>query len=147
LIFAGETAIFVGMPDAAPFDDFLGEEAVDSEGTPVGTLACYWENEEHRPIFLGIDLPESPQKTHLVPVKGTRLNESQSYVRLGFTRKKIQDAPCLDCECELDPNLESRVYRHYGISEFAVKSSTVEAAQRQLRKVSPDINGGRPPEA
>jgi hypothetical protein len=122
LIFAGETAIFVGMPDAAPFDDFLGEEAVDSEGTPVGTLACYWEDEEHRPIFLGIDLPKSAQKTHLVPVKGTRLNESQSYVRLGFTREKIQNAPCLDCECELDRNLESHVYRHYGISEFTVNA-------------------------
>jgi hypothetical protein len=141
LDFRGETATVVRMPEATPFDDFLGEEAVDSEGTPVGTLACYWENEEHRPIFLGIDLPEHPGKTRLVPVKGTQLNESQSYVRLGFTREKIQNAPCLDCECELDKNLEGDVYRYYGINYFAVKAMAVEKAQRHLRRISPDVPG------
>jgi hypothetical protein len=130
--------MFLRMPDSAPFDDFLGEEAVDSEGTPVGTLACYWENGDQQPIFLGINLPECPRQTHLVPVKGTRLNESQSYVRLGFTREKIQNAPCLDCECELDRSLESSAYGYYGISDFAVKAMADEAAHRQLKRISPD---------
>ena len=125
------------MLQSDSFEDFLGEEAVDLEGTPVGTFACYWESETHRPILLGINLPEFSRQTHLVPAKGARLNESQSYVRLAYPKEKIKNAPCLDCECELDGNFERSVYEYYGMTEFAIKAMTAKASQRHLRRVFP----------
>lgn len=32
-------------------DDFLGEEVVDRDGNPVGTLACYWEHRQRNALL------------------------------------------------------------------------------------------------
>jgi hypothetical protein len=45
-------------------EDFLGEEVVDTEGNPVGTLACYWERKQRDALLLGVDIPERSGHTH-----------------------------------------------------------------------------------
>ena len=117
------------MPSSESFLEFLGEEVVDEEGHVIGKLACYWEKEEGKPIFLGIHCNQDERLTHVVPAKGSRLNVEQVYVRIAFPRALVERAPCLDCDCELDREFNERVYSHYGLG-----GSQTEAGS-ELRKV------------
>src|SRR6187431_206775 len=90
-------------------EDFLGEEVVDTEGNPVGTLACYWERKQRNALLLGVDIPGKSGHTHIVPALGARCNERQIYVEVPFTRDKIVQAPCLPCDYEMDDIFEERI--------------------------------------
>ncbi len=104
-------------------EDFLGEEVVDSDGKTIGSFACHWEYDDGTPIFLGVDLDDTSKRTHVIPAAGTRLNERQSYLKIAFTRKVVQQAPCLDCGSELNADIEQQVYDYYGLDHKVTESS------------------------
>lgn len=121
-------------------EDFLGEEVVDTEGNPVGTLACYWERKQRNALLLGVDILGRSGHTHIVPAQGARCNERQIYVEVPFTRDKIVQAPCLPCECEMDETLEKLIWDFYGmpaprpvVSDLV--SQKVEGMGEQLRRI------------
>lgn len=121
-------------------EDFLGEEVVDAEGNPVGTLACYWERQQRSALLLGVDIPGKSGQTHIVPALGARCNERQIYVEVPFTQEKIVQAPCLPCECEIDEALEKRIWDFYGMPEPRpvapnVASQTSEEISKALRRI------------
>lgn len=119
--------------DSEEFDDFLGEEVVDVDGQPIGTLACYWEHEADKPVFLGIDV-EAVDGTHVVPTKEVQLDTRKSYVVLPFTKEKIRRAPCLECGSELDRAFEKKVFNYYG------EDSIITAKIQSLTKTAPILN-------
>src|SRR5687767_10771576 len=94
--------------DSEAFEDFLGEEVVDSVGSRIGTLACFWEH-DGKPVILGIDIGLA-NETHLLPAKGVQLDTRKSYVAVEFGKVKVRKAPVLDCGSELTPELERRVF-------------------------------------
>jgi len=121
-------------------EDFLGEEVVDTEGNPVGNLACYWERKQRDALLLGVDIPGRTGHTHIVPALGARCNERQSYVEVPYTREKIVQAPCLPCDCEVDEALEERIWAFYGMSvprpaASDLISQKVEASGGPLRRI------------
>ena len=121
-------------------EDFLGEEVVDMEGNPVGTFACYWEREQRNALLLGVDIPERSGSTHIVPARGARFNERQTYVQVPFTRDRIVQAPCLACSCEMDETFEQRVWDFYALPMPCPVASDslsqkVEPIREQLRHI------------
>jgi hypothetical protein len=121
-------------------EDFLGEEVVDTEGNPVGTFACYWERQQRSALLLGVDIPERSGGTHIVPARGARFNERQTYVQVLFTRDSIVQAPCLECSCEMDETFEQRVWDFYGLPmprpvASDLLSQKLEDLDQQLRRV------------
>lgn len=125
------------MPSSESFDEFLGEEVVDPDGNPVGRFACYWERDAGMPVLLGIYLDEQLNRTHVVPAKGAWLNMQQTYVCIAFPRQKVEEAPCLDCDCELDEAFEGRVYAYYGIQRPSRRLASPEGIRTELKKISP----------
>lgn len=120
------------MPeDSEAFDDFLGEEVVDSERSAIGTFACYWEHDAGKPVLLGIDVDGRPG-THVMPAKDARLDSNKSYVVLPFSKEKIQRAPCLECGSDLDAKFEKKVFAYYGAA--AIDYDATHAIKRELRK-------------
>src|SRR4051812_13638741 len=105
---------YCGMTQADPYEDFMDEEVVDSEGNAIGTLACYWEHEDGKVVLLGIDVGELAHFIHLMPAKGARLDTDQSYIVVNYDKDKVRKAPCLDCGCELDGPFEKKVFAYYG---------------------------------
>ena len=99
--------------DSEAFDDFLGEEAVDLAGRPLGTFACYWEHEPGNPVLLGINM-ESVSGTHVIPAKDVQLDTRKSYVVIPFNKEKLRRAPSLECGAELDRAFEQKVFDYYG---------------------------------
>ena len=121
-------------------EDFLGEEVVDTEGNPVGTLACYWERQQRNALLLGVDISGRSGHTHIVPAQGARCNERQIYVEVPFTRDKIVQAPCLPCECEMDETLEKLIWDFYGMpaprpAASNLASQTGEDMGKLLRRI------------
>src|SRR6185503_15034752 len=86
--------------DSEAFEDFLGEEVVDITGNPIGTLACFWEHEEGKPVLLGIDVGAISNEIHLHPARGAQLNIAKAYVAVNFAKEKVCKAPVLDCGSE-----------------------------------------------
>lgn len=123
------------MPSSDSFQQFLGEEVVDVEGYPVGTFACYWEHEEAKPVLLGVHCKGDVKRTHVVPAKGARLNESQAYVSIPHPGPKIQQAPSLDCDCELDAAFEERVCAYYGLPTTHLTARGIDCARAELRRI------------
>ena len=117
------------------FEDFLGEEVVDCEGETVGTFACYWERDEGKPMWLGIDCDGDQKQTRVAPAKGARLNVKQTYISLPFTREKIEQAPCLDCDAELDAAFEDRLYAYFGMPAPHVPLSGAATARPELKRI------------
>ena len=117
-----------------PFEDFIGEEVVDTHGNAIGTLECYWEHDEGKPVLLGINVGETAHHTHLMPAKGARLDEDQAYVMVPFKKEKVRLAPCLECGMELDDTFENNVFAYYGENSFDYKLRAADAAKRELRR-------------
>ncbi len=126
------TGDVAGMAD--PFEDFMDEEVVDTEGNPIGTLACYWEHDEGKPVLLGIDVGGQGHHTHLMPAKDARPNAKHAYIVVNYTKEKVSQAPCLDCGCELDGPFEKKVFAYYGEEAFDYNAKETAAAQRELRR-------------
>lgn len=124
------------------FDEFLGEEVVDPDGHPVGTFACYWEWDTGKPLLLGISCNSQSRRTHVTPVKGVRLNSQQTYVQIPFSRQKVHEAPCLDCDGELDAAFEDRVYAHYGIEPAPGRRASSGSGRHDLKRISPPEKAG-----
>lgn len=124
----------MAAPDSEAFDNFLGEEVVDPSGQPIGTLSCYWEHDDGKPVLLGIDLLGPSALTHVAPAKGARLDDRKSYVVINFTKEKVQRASCLECGCELDAKFEQDVLAYYGEEAFDYKRTDAESARRELRR-------------
>lgn len=124
--------------DSEEFDDFLGEEVVDPNRVPMGTLACYWEHEDGQPVLLGIDIGELSETTHIAPVKGVILDSRKSYVVLNFTKEKIRGAPSLGCACELDASFEKKVFAYYGANALGFQAIGTEPVRELRKKFAPE---------
>lgn len=101
--------------------DYLGEEVVDRDGVPVGTLRCYWESAPDVPEFCGIEL-KCHSVVRVVPVQFSRNDERHSCVRLNVSAQKVETAPGWDCSIELDGPLQQKVNAHFGLIRVASHS-------------------------
>lgn len=123
------------MSSGEAYQDFLGEEVVDAEGWPVGRFVCYWEHEEDKPVLLGIHCNGDEKRTHVAPAKGSRLNESQTYISVPHARAMIQKAPSLECGCELDAVFEERVCEYYGLPLHHLPTRRIDNIREELKRV------------
>src|SRR5688572_22122171 len=101
---------------ASVLDDFQGEEVVDKQGTPVGTLGCYWQSVSGRLVFLGIDI-KGDESIRVVPGRPSQVDDRHACIQLGYAAEAIKSAPEFDCANELDATFERRVYHHFRVGE------------------------------
>jgi hypothetical protein len=101
---------------ASVLDDYLGEEAVDNQGWPIGTLTCYWKSASGNVILLGITV-NGQQSVRVVPGRPSQVDERNSCIRLEFGTDAVRSAPQFDCADELDKAFERSVYDHFHLTE------------------------------
>jgi hypothetical protein len=92
-------------------DDYVDEEVVENTGTPIGTLACYWESTTGM-LFLGIKMSDL-KTVRVVPGFIAQLNERHSCIHLGADAATINSAPILDCDEELRGKTEDVANQHF----------------------------------
>src|ERR1041384_6690499 len=101
---------------ASVLDDFLDEEVVDQQGTTIGTLACYWNSVSGLLMFLGIKL-KGEQRVRVVPGRRSQVDDRHACIRLGFEAEDIPPARYWDCDPDLTPPFERRIYEHFHFGE------------------------------
>jgi hypothetical protein len=119
---------------ASVLDDFQGEEVVDKRGTPVGTLACYWQSVSGLVIFLGIKL-QGEESVRVVPGRRSQVDERHSCIQVGFDAVDIASSPHFDCAMELDATLERIVYEHFGVGEAQAHGGLKYFARHRKRNL------------
>lgn len=101
------------MSVTTDIEDFLGEEVVDRVGETVGKFVCYWHSVEGKAAVLGVDLENDSARTRLVPVRGMRMDERHSCIRIPFSRMTVESAPALECDEDLETHHAEEMYLHY----------------------------------
>jgi hypothetical protein len=101
---------------AVDFDDYLEAEVLDQGGKLVANLDCYWTDDDAETLFLGVKTGQSREKTTVVPASLAEANERESCVVLFVFESKLNQAPRLECDEELNPAFEEKVYKHYELT-------------------------------
>jgi hypothetical protein len=99
------------------FEDYLEAEVLDQRGKVIGNLDCYWTDETtDEALFLGVRTKPSTEGVSVVPASLAEANERESCVVLSMGENKVSKAPQLECDAELDPPFERRVYNYFELS-------------------------------
>ena len=96
-------------------EDYLEAEVFDQQGGLVGSLNCFWTDDDDHPQFLGIKLKNSPERTSVVPIVLGTADERQSCIKINARSKDIVRAPSLDCDERLEQGFEQKVYIYFGM--------------------------------
>jgi hypothetical protein len=104
------------MFEAGDIREWRGHAVVDAAGHKIGELeAVYVDTSTDLPSF-GTVRVGMPTRHRLVFVPLDRATVGPGYVRVGYDRKQVRDAPSIDTDGELPAGDEEAVFRHYGLN-------------------------------
>jgi uncharacterized protein (TIGR02271 family) len=113
------------MPDQmGTAERFEGMELVDAEGKKAGSVHSLWvDTATNEPEFVAVKTGMMG-RTHIVPVAGAQIDESNRQLRVPYSQDQIGSAPHIDETAELSEQDEEQVYRHYGVQRSEAPSPT-----------------------
>jgi uncharacterized protein (TIGR02271 family) len=100
---------------AAVEDEFAGYTVYDEHYEKIGKVDDLFVDENDRPEYLGVKMGLLGLKSTLIPWELCRVNERRQLIEVGAAKDQIKDAPTFDDDEEVSPELEERVYRHFGL--------------------------------
>jgi PRC-barrel domain len=104
------------MFEAGDIREWRGHAVVDPAGHKIGELeAVYVDTSTDLPAF-GTVKVGLPTRHRLVFVPLDQATVGPGYVRVGYDRKQVKDAPFIDTDGELPAGDEEAVFRHYGMN-------------------------------
>ena len=110
----GRTPMF----EATDIREWRGQDVVDAEGHKIGDAG-----EGDPDVDTGTDLPAFatitvglPTRHRLFFVPLDHATVGPGYVKVGFDRKQVKDAPSIDTDGELPASDEEAVFQHYGLT-------------------------------
>jgi sporulation protein YlmC with PRC-barrel domain len=99
-------------------DDVRGATMVDKEGAKIGTVEdAFLDRHTGRPAWAAVKTGLFGRKHTLVPIADAFSNPNGE-VQVPFTKDQVKDAPSVDPDDELTPELERRMWEHYGLSGY-----------------------------
>ena len=104
------------MFDAADIREWHGHNVVDAEGHKIGELeAVYVDTVSDLPSF-GTVKVGIPTRHRLVFVPLDRATVGPGYVKVGYGKKQVKDAPSIGTDGELPAGDEEAIFKHYGLA-------------------------------
>jgi hypothetical protein len=104
------------MFEATDIREWRGHDVVDADGHKIGALeAVYVDTSTDQPAFATVTVG-LPTRHRLVFVPLDRATVGPGYVKVGFDRKQVKDAPSIDTDGELPAGDEEAVFQHYGLT-------------------------------
>jgi PRC-barrel domain len=103
------------MFEAANIREWRGHDVVDAEGHKIGELeAVYVDTGTDQPSFgtVEVGLP-TRHRLVFVPLDGATVGPG--YIKVGYDRKQVKDAPSIETDGELPAGDEQAVFQHYGL--------------------------------
>ena len=108
---------------AAVEDEFAGYTVYDEHYEKIGKVDDLFVDENDRPEYLGVKMGLLGLKSSLIPWELCRVNERRQLIEVGAPKDQIKDAPTFDDDEEISPELEERVYRHFGLQRGSAERS------------------------
>jgi hypothetical protein len=109
----GRTA---GVFEAGNIREWRGHDVVDARGHKIGELEAVY-------VDTGTDLPSFgtvkvglPTRHRLVFVPLDQATVGPGYVKVGYDKKQVKDAPSIGTDGELPAGDEEAIFKHYGLT-------------------------------
>ncbi len=81
----------------------------------IGKVGDLFVDENDQPEYLGVKMGLLGLRSTLIPWELARMNERRQLIEVAKSKDKIKDAWTLDDDEEISPELEERVYDHFGL--------------------------------
>ena len=118
------------MFEATDIREWRGHNVVDGEGHKIGELeAIYVDTSTDQPTFATVTVG-MPTRHRLTFVPLDYATVGPGYVRVGYDRKLVKDAPSIDTDGELPAGDEEAIFRHYGLTYQAGAGGERRLARR-----------------
>jgi hypothetical protein len=102
--------------ESADIREWRGHDVVDAAGHKIGELeAVYVDTGTDQPAFATVTVG-LPTRHRLVFVPLDQAITGPGYVRVGYDRKLVKDAPSIGIDGELPAGDEEAIFRHYGLA-------------------------------
>jgi hypothetical protein len=102
--------------ESADIREWRGYDVVDAAGHKIGALeAVYVDTGTDQPAFATVTVG-LPTRHRLVFVPLDHAITGPRYVRVGYARKQVKDAPSIGIDGELPAGDEEAIFRHYGLA-------------------------------
>jgi hypothetical protein len=102
--------------EAANIREWRGHDVVDSGNHKLGQLeAVYVDTSTDLPSF-GTVKVGMPTRHRLVFVPLDQATVGPGYVKVGYEKKQVKDAPSIDTDGELPAGDEEAIFKHYGLA-------------------------------
>lgn len=99
-------------------DSVRGATMVDKEGTRLGKVKdVFLDRQSGRPAWAALDTGLFGRKHTLVPITDAFLNVNAE-VQVPFGKDLVKGAPSIEPGQELTPELERKMWEHYGITGY-----------------------------
>ena len=104
------------MFEAADIREWRGHNVVDAQGHKIGALeAVYVDTTTDLPSFGSVTVG-LPTRRRLVFVPLDQAIVGPGYVKVGYDRKQVKNAPSIGIDGELPAGDEEAIFRHYGLA-------------------------------
>jgi len=102
--------------EAADIREWRGQAVVDPRGHKIGELeAVYVNTSTDQPSF-GTVKVGLPTRRRLVFVPLDRATVGPGYLKVGYDKKQVKDAPSIGTDGELPSGDEEAIFAHYGLT-------------------------------
>lgn len=119
-------------------------DVYDRNHDRVGYVENLWANQRDEIGFIGVKTGWLGfGRNHVIPAEGYTVDEDAHSILVPFDGELIKNAPSLDADEELEPELEQEVYSHFGLTGAAAASNTLPADAPVLNE--PEIQRGDEP--
>jgi uncharacterized protein (TIGR02271 family) len=92
-------------------------EVYDRDGDKIGKVDDLFVDENDRPEYIGVKMGLlGLGGSTLVPLEAARVDEERERIEVQAEKQTVKDAPSYGDNEEITPELERRVYEHYGLT-------------------------------
>jgi hypothetical protein len=104
------------MFEAADIREWRGHHVVDARASKIGELeAVYVDTGTDLPSFATVKIG-MPTRHRLVFVPLDRATVGPGYLKVGYDKKQVKDAPSIDSDGVLPAGEEEAIFKHYGLA-------------------------------
>jgi uncharacterized protein (TIGR02271 family) len=104
------------MPTADELQSWHGRDLIDRDGDKIGSIGnVYLDDRTGQPEWLTVKTGLFGMRESFVPTANARAEGDT--VRVPYTKSHVKDAPNVDADGALSEEEESRLYRHYDLSD------------------------------
>jgi uncharacterized protein (TIGR02271 family) len=104
------------MPTIDELQSWHGRDLIDRDGDKIGSIGdVYLDDRTGQPEWLTVKTGLFGMRESFVPTANARAEGDT--VRVPYEKSQVKDAPNVDADGALSQDEESRLYRHYGLTD------------------------------